>query len=131
MINKLPHNRETIFQPRKAMLNDYYCRQRKKIAEKLQNPRILKITFHTFRHWKETTEYLKTKDILHLRAILGHKSITPTLIYINLEAALFLQNTDELICKVAHTEAKAIQLIEAGFTYVNNLGENAFFKKRK
>jgi integrase len=122
---------DNIFQPKKKMLREYYSIQRKAIAERLQNPRLLKITFHTFRHWKGTMEYHKTKDIMHVKYVLGHKSINCTLMYINLEAALFLADTDEWICKVAHNEAEAIQLIEAGFIYVNNLGENAFYKKRK
>src|SRR4030066_761622 len=31
--------------------------QRKRIAHKIQNPRLLKIHFHTFRHWKGTMLY--------------------------------------------------------------------------
>lgn len=58
--------------------------QRKKIAEKLQNPRILKVSFHTLRHWKATMEYYKTKDILHVMRLLGHKNIKNTLIYTQL-----------------------------------------------
>ena len=119
-----------IFQPSKSMQREYMRTQRRKVAERLGNPRIKQITFHTFRHWKGTMEYHKTKDIMHVRAILGHKSINSTLVYINIEEALF-NNIDEWICKVAHTEQEAIQLIEAGFTFVNNLGENAFYKKRK
>jgi len=131
MINKLPKNRPTIFQPHKNMLRDYFCTQRKKIAERLQNPRLQSITFHTFRHWKGTMEYHKTKDIMHVKAVLGHKSIASTLIYINLESALFLQTNDDFTCKVAHNPQEELELIEAGFTHVNNRGELAFYKKRK
>jgi integrase len=45
----------------------------------MANPRLLKITFHTFRHWKAAIEYHKTKDILHVMKILGHKNIKNTL----------------------------------------------------
>ena len=135
MINKLPHNRETIFQPRKHMLREYFCTQRKEIAERLQNQRLKKITFHTFRHWKGTMEYHKTKDIMHVKYVLGHKTINCTLIYINLEETIFLADTDEWIVKVAHNEAEEIKLIEASFTFVNKRenGESysAFYKKRK
>jgi len=34
-----------------------FQRQRKRIAHKLSNPRILKIHFHTFRYWKGTMLY--------------------------------------------------------------------------
>ena len=36
---------------------------------------------HTFRHWKATMEYAKTKDILHVMQLLGHRDINTTLIY--------------------------------------------------
>jgi len=58
--------------------------RRKALAEKVQNPNLLKITFKTFRHWKATTEYHKTKDILHVKQLLGHKLITNTLVYTHL-----------------------------------------------
>ena len=132
MLNKLPRNhKENVFQPKKHMIREYYCTQRKEIAERLQNPRLLKISFHTFRHWKGTMEYHKTLDIIHVKKVLGHKTTRCTEIYINLESALFLQNNDDWVCKVAHNEQEAIQLIEAGFAFVNNLGENAFYKRRK
>jgi integrase len=57
---------------------------RKRIAEKLQNPRICQISFKTLRHWKATAEYHKTKDILHVMRLLGHKNIKNTLVYTHL-----------------------------------------------
>lgn len=38
--------------------------QRKKIADRLQNPRIRRISFKTLRHWKPSMLYSKTKDLL-------------------------------------------------------------------
>jgi integrase len=52
-----------------------YYRQRRNLALKLQNPKISQITFHTFRHWKATMEYHRTKDILYVMKLLGHKNI--------------------------------------------------------
>jgi len=51
-----------------------YARQRRRAAEKLGNTRLLQITFHTFRHWKATMEYYKTKGILYVMRLLGHKT---------------------------------------------------------
>ena len=42
----------------------------------------------------------KTKDILHVMKFLGHKTIKSTLIYIQLEEAIFKEENDEFICKV-------------------------------
>jgi len=52
-----------------------FYKQRKRLASKLQNPRLLRISFHTIRHWKATMEYHETKVILHVMKFLGHKSI--------------------------------------------------------
>jgi integrase len=132
MLNQLEKKSEKIVWVTKKSLRSAYNRARARTAKKLSNPRLQKITLHTFRHWKGTMEYHKTKDFLHVKRILGHKAIECTLIYINIEQALFLQDTDEWICKVAHNEAEAIKLIEANFTYVNNLGDQcALYRKRK
>ena len=53
-------------------------KQRKHAARKLQNPRLLNITYRTLRHWKATMEYHKTHDIYHIQRLLGHKIIQNT-----------------------------------------------------
>jgi len=104
-----------------------YTRQRKKAAIKLANPRLLQITFHTLRHWKATTEYHKTKDILHVMRLLGHKNIKNTLIYTQL---VTFQN-DDYVCKAAANVKEATDLIEAGFEYVCEMSTVKLFRKRK
>ncbi len=135
MIKNLPQDPrahyKTLLQPHKDTLRDYLCTQRKALATRLNNPRLTKMGFHTLRHWKGTMLYHETKDLRHVQKILGHKQITSTVIYENTACALWLQDTDNYTCKVAHNEAEEIQLIEAGFTLVNNRGELAFYKKRK
>ncbi|MEM2995823.1 MAG: site-specific integrase [Candidatus Bathyarchaeia archaeon] len=103
-------------------------RQRKRAAEKLGNPRLLQITFHTFRHWKATMEYYKTKDILYVMRLLGHKNIKNTLVYTQL---VDFKNEDDFVCKVASTNEEIAQLIEAGFEYVCEHNGAKFFRKRK
>jgi integrase/recombinase XerD len=133
MINRLPRNhKENVFQPKKHMIREYYCTQRKGIAERLQNQRLLKISFHTFRHWKGTMEYHKTLDIIHVKKVLGHKTTRSTEIYINLESVLFLSTTDEWISKVSHNLEEETQLIETDFQLVRSVNETtAIYKKRK
>ena len=105
-----------------------YERQRNRTAIKLGNPRLHKITFHTLRHWKGSTEYHKTKDILHVMQVLGHKNIKNTLLYTQL---LQVEKEDQFICKVAK-EPKDIQdLIEQGFEFVCSSDDFQYFRKRK
>ena len=54
------------------------------IAQKLENSRISLISFKTLRHFKATMEYHRTKDILHVMHMLGHKSLKNTLVYTHL-----------------------------------------------
>ena len=96
---------------------DHFRLQRKRVAHKLKNPRLLRLTFKTFRHWKATMEYHRTKDILHVKGILGHINIQNTLRYITLARELF-KGQQDYISKVAHTVKEASALVEAGFEYV-------------
>jgi len=131
MLNKLPKKSETIFAPKSHSIEVIFNRKRRVIAEKLNNPRILKITLHTFRHWKATMEYHKTKDIIHVKELLGHKSIENTMVYINVEKALFQYKNDEFYCKTASSIEEASKLIEAGFEYVTTFNGVLMFRKRK
>jgi len=71
-------------------------------ARKLSNPRLLKISFHSLRHLKVTTEYYRTHNILHEQKLLGHRTIKSTMQYINLEAALYHNSyVDDFHVKVA------------------------------
>ena len=131
MINSLEKKDTRIFGS--YILNGFACsfyRQRKRIALKLQNPRISQITFHTFRHWKATMEYHRTKDIIYVMRMLGHKNIKNTLIYTQL---LPFTEDDQFICKVATDTKEACELIEDGFTFVTGEYSDGgkIFKKPK
>jgi integrase len=102
--------------------------QRKRSANKLGNQRLLKIHFHSLRHWKASTEYHRTKDILYVMHLLGHKNINNTLIYTQLIEA---EDDDKYCSAVAHNVEEAQKLIEAGFEYVCNHENVMLFRKRK
>jgi integrase len=133
MLDSLPHKTDNVFGT--ATYHGHrttFEQLRDRTAKKLGNPRINKITFHTFRHWKGTIEYHKTHDIIHVKNVLGHKSIESTMIYINIEQAVFLtEQNDQFTCKVAHNETEAIQLIETGFDYITDIDGHKLFRKRK
>ena len=102
MLNRIPKINDQVFQASKHGLRNTFGALRRRTAVKLDNPRLKRISFHTFRHWKGTMEYHKTKDIIHVKTILGHKSIESTMTYINIEAAIFLTTHDEeYTCKTA------------------------------
>ena len=128
MLNTLPRNSERLFgNYHHRGFSRTFQRQRKKLAVKLGNPRLQQISFHTFRHWKATMEYHRTKDILYVMKFLGHKNIKNTLIYTQLVDF----GDEEYICKAAQTVEEAKKLIEAGFEYVCTTESYQLFRKRK
>jgi len=130
MLNNLPRKSDKVWATLYSLKSNYY-KTRKSMAFKLQNPRLKQISLHTFRHWKATMEYHKTKDILHVQQLLGHRDLRNTLIYINLERALFQNVDDEFHVKVAHNLDEACKLLEVGFEYVTDMDGAAIFRKRK
>jgi integrase len=133
MLNSLPRKNEYVFGD--CTLNSLkavFYRARKRLAYKLQNPRLLKITFHTLRHWRATMEYHYTKDIIHVKNFLGHKEIDNTLIYIQLDQNLFKNvPNDEFIIKAVHTVEEAVKLGEIGFEPFDVVNGVRLYRKRK
>jgi len=72
-------------------------------------------------------EYHKTKDILHVMKMLGHKNIQTTLIHTQLVSF----EGDEFHSATAQTIEGAKKLIDAGFEYVCTHNDTMLFKKRK
>lgn len=76
MVYALPQKNKYVFSPsgnkdRLGIEIEHFSRNyaqiRKRLAEKLKNPRIRLVTLRSFRHWKATIEYHRTKDILHVK----------------------------------------------------------------
>ena len=127
MLNSLPQDQEQPYKCSERHFARAFRIQRKRIAFNLKNDRLKKIHFHTLRHWKATTEYAKTKDILHVMKLLGHKNIQNTLLY----TQLITFKNDEFHSATAKTVEDAQKLVEAGFEYVCDFGEMKLFRKRK
>lgn len=108
-----------------------FYRKRKSIAHKLANPRLLRIGFHTFRHWKATMLYHETQNTMLVKEFLGHKTLDTTLLYIQLEKALFRSDSDEFVVKAVKDSEEIQTLLEVGFEYVCKNDELMYFRKRK
>jgi hypothetical protein len=73
-------------------------------------------------------EYHRTKDILHVKRILGHKQLKNTEIYTHL---IDFENDDWHVAHAKNLEEET-KLIEAGFEYVrySERDEVAIYRKR-
>jgi integrase len=135
MLNAMPRKNDLVFAGSTAYsLKATFTRSRKRLAFKLQNPRLKAIHFHTLRHFRATLEYHRTKDLLHVQHFLGHREVKNTMLYIQLDKELFQNfNEDQFNTRIAHNAEEACKLIDVGFEYVtgeyNDGGK--IFRKRK
>ena len=132
MLNALPKTCEQVFPGSLKSMKGTFIDTRKRLAQTLQNPRLLRISFHTFRHWKATMLYHQTKDPYYVQHFLGHKKLTSTEIYINIEHTIFeASNNDEFTVRVTEKAEEIKALLEIGFEYVCQKDSLIFLRKRR
>ena len=105
----------------------YLDNTRRTLAETQNNPRFHQIHLHTFRHFRATSLYAQTKDLLYVQKILGHKSIQNTLRYIQLVTN---DEPSAWIVKAASNVDEAKGLLEQGFEYVTDMESVKLFRRR-
>ena len=130
-LNALPKTNDYIFG--KTPLSGIrwsYDRQKTALANKLQNPRLKQIHFHTFRHYYATRLYNETKSILEVQAKLGHRRIDSTMVYTHIVE--FDEESQNYHHAIAKDEKEAGELIDNGWTYICTTPQNIMmFRKRK
>ena len=128
MVQAIPKRGEYLFNTNSDTNRKGFNKQRNRIARTQQNPRLKQIHFHTLRHWKATMEYHRTKDILYVKQMLGHKQLKNTEIYTHL---IDFESDDWHVGHAKSLEEET-KLIEAGFEYVrySERDEVAIYRKR-
>ena len=76
-------------------------------------------------------EYHETRDVVHVKQLLGHKSIGNTMKYINIEQAIFTESEDKFHVKVADSLEDERKLLEVGYEFVTDINGKKLFRKRK
>jgi len=103
-----------------------------RLAKIHNNPRLLKIHLHTFRHSKALREYHKTKDILHVKAVLGHRSINTTMRYVELYKQIYSNDRPgQFITKIASTKEERCALLDEGWILIEKDCEDWYFRRPK
>jgi integrase len=130
MIARLPKKNQYIFaKSRAGSLRNNLCNVRARVADRLQNPRVARITFHSIRHWYATRIYWSTKDLLFTQKSLGHRSLQSTLRYTQL---VNWQNEDCFHSKAVRTTEEAQELVAQGWEFVTTTPDQVMlFRQRK
>jgi len=124
--NKLNPN-EQLFKGTPANYAHSYARMRTNLANKMNDQSLKTIRLYDFRHYFATRLYAKTRDILYVKQQMGHKNVETTLIYTQLTN----ENDEEYTCKTATTIKEATDLLENGFTYIQEIDGIKIYRKRK
>jgi integrase len=103
---------------------------RKKAYQKFKDPELLKIRLYDLRHWYGTTQYIRTRDIFHVKYLMCHRNIESTLHYMHIAKGL-QDYSDEYTVKVAKNIDEFTELFEQGFEYIGEYEDKKILRKRK
>jgi hypothetical protein len=76
-------------------------------------------------------EYHKTKDVMHVKELLGHRKLDTTLMYIQIAETLFQHEPDAFTVKVAKIEEEITAHLQVGFEWIGEKDGLVFLRKRK
>jgi len=128
MLNSLPKTSERIFPTTYRNMASCFEIVKLRAAETLKNPRLLSITFSTFRHWGATMTYHYTHgNILLVQKLLGHKRIQSTMKY----TQLIQFKDDEFDVATATTVEEAKELASAGFEKFDEINSIHVYRRPK
>jgi integrase len=114
MLLRMPKKTERVWNGNINHFRITFAAQKRRVAFKLQNPRIKQICFHALRHFYACKLYHNTKDILLVQERLGHRSILNTMVY----TQLVEWDEDEYTVRRPKTAKEEDELVEVGFQYV-------------
>lgn len=128
MLNVLPKTSERIFPITYKSAYDCFKQVRKRAAARLQNPRLLAISFRTYRHWGGTMiAHYTNGNVLTVKKLLRHKRIDNTMKYIH----MITFKDDEFEVGSATTVEEAKKLLSVGFDYIAEKDGIMLFRRPK
>jgi len=129
MLNNLPKKSERIFPATYATMAQGMRVLRRKTARKLQNPRILNITFKSFRHYGGSwLAHVTEGNVLAVKKALRHKRVENTMKYIH---RLEFQDPQNYDVATATTIEEIKHLAQAGFQKFDEVNGIHVYRKPK
>jgi integrase len=124
---------ERVFNATLSSISSNYYQQRKKIARKTGNPRLLQIGLHDFRHWKLTQVAKEFNGNAHyVQYFAGHRDLNTQQLYVHLAEQYYGKNSSsEFVVEVAKTVEEASKLLAVGFEFVHEHQGAMICRKRK
>jgi integrase len=128
MLNSLPKTSTRIFPVKYDSIYQCFTKVKKRAARLLQNPRLLHISFKTFRHWGGTMiAHYTNGNVLTVQKLLRHKSILNSMKYIH----MLNFKDDEFDVATATNVEEIKQLASAGFEKFDEYNNIHIFRRPK
>jgi len=128
MLNSLPKTSTRVFPTTYHSIYMSFYHVRKRAAQNLQNPRLLNVSFKSFRHWGGSMiAHYTNGNVLTVKKLLRHKSVLNSMKYIH--TLNFKDDEFEVTTATDIEEAKKV--LEAGFEYVTEKDGIMLFRKPK
>ena len=128
MLNALPRKSERIFATNYSTIRECFLAVRNRTAKRLQNPRLLAITFKSFRHWGGSMlAHYTNGNVLTIKNALRHRAIQSTMKYIH----MIHFKDDDYEVATATTVEEIKQLAQGGFQKFDELNGIHVFRKPK
>ncbi len=129
MLNSFPKKFERVFQTTYASISQCMRKLRKTTALKLQNPRILNITFKSFRHFGGSwLAHVAEGNVIAVKKALRYKRVENTMKYIHRLEFKDQQNYD---VATATTVEEIKQLAQAGFQKFDDVNGIHVYRRLK
>lgn len=129
MLNSLPKTSKRIFPVDYPSMYQCFLYVRKRAAARLENPRLLQISFKTFRHWGGSMiAHYTNGNVMTVIKVLRHKNVQNTMKYIHM---IHIKD-DKFDVATASTVDEVKQLASAGFEKVDEmLGIHVFRRPKR
>jgi integrase len=127
MLDSMPRKGERVFTCTLNTMYSAFRQQRKRIAFKLKNDRIAKITFHDLRRFFATKHYAKYRDPPKTAEALGLLNLNNVRRYIDTDG----YQSEDYEVRVATTVEEGKKCIEEGYEYSNTIDDRHLYRKRK
>jgi integrase len=133
LLFSLPKTQVTLFRKRpKNSRSSAFHNRMIRLAKIHNNPRLLRIHLHTFRHCKALRVYHNSHEILEVMEVLGHRKIETSYRYIRLYRQVYKNyQPKKFITKIAKTEEEALWFWDNGWELEDKEGNKRYFRKAK
>jgi hypothetical protein len=114
--------------PRSVIMGQVWRDTRERAAKKLCKPELNNIPLKNLRNYSGAQLYYKLQDPIAVMRHLRHKKLETTMHYIR---GISTGGEEEYTCKTASNIKEATELLERGFTYIQEIDGIRIYRKRK